>query len=215
MRYAYRALRTPVFVGALMLSCVSFALAPDVVRGAAQSQQRTFATPEAGVAALIDAVRKRDRAAVETVLGPGSRELLDSGDPVADAAARNEFLMAYDMKSNLVAVNDSTRSLQVGESDWPLPIPLIRRGSTWRFDLAAGRDELLNRRIGRNETNAIEACEAFIDAEQDYASEDRDGDGILEYAQRFVSRPGTMDGLYWPALAGEEESPLGPLFAEA
>jgi hypothetical protein len=92
---------------------------------------------------------------------------------------------------------------------------LVKQGTTWRFDLAAGRDELINRRIGRNELNAIEASQAFVDAQQDYASEDRDGDNILEYAQRFVSTPGMKDGLYWPAQAGEEESPLGPLFAEA
>jgi hypothetical protein len=202
--------------GLFLLAALAFALVSFAVMALAGAQpQRTFATPEAGVAALIDALRQRDRTALESILGPGSREVIESGDPVADAEAREDFLTAYDAKSNLVAINVSTRTLQVGDDDWPLPIPLVRQGNMWRFDLAAGRDELINRRIGRNETNAIEASQAFVDAQQEYASEDRDGDMILEYAQRFFSAPGLKDGLYWPVQAGEEESPLGPLFAEA
>ena len=207
MRHAYSCLRAP------LLGAVAFSLIIGWAQ--AQSSRTTFATPEAGVAALIDAARKNDQAALESILGPGSREVVSSGDAVADAAGREDFVAAYDAKSNLVAVNDDTRTLQIGETDWPLPIPLVREGSMWHFDLAAGRDELINRRIGRNELNAIEAALAFVDAEQDYASEDRDGDMILEYAQRFVSTPGMKDGLYWPVQAGEEESPLGPEFAEA
>ena len=212
MKLASRYVPGLIFLAALAFALISFAV---MAFAGAQPQQRTFATPEAGVAALIDAVRQRDRVALESILGPGSREVIESGDPVADAEARDDFLAAYDAKSNLVAVNASTRTLQVGDDAWPLPIPLVRRGNTWRFDLAAGREELINRRIGRNETNAIEASQAFIDAQQEYASEDRDGDMILEYAQRFRSTPGLKDGLYWPTLEGDEESPLGPLFAEA
>ncbi len=212
MRHSYGGLRAPIFIGALVFCFVSLVFARG---GWAQPSQRTFATPEAGVAALIDAARKNDQAALESILGPGSREVVSSGDPVADAAARDDFLAAYDEKSNLVAVNDNTRALQIGQTDWPLPIPLVREDSMWHFDLAAGRDELINRRIGRNELNAIEAALAFVDAQQDYASADRDGDMILEYAQRFISTPGLKDGLYWPVQAGEEESPLGPEFAEA
>jgi hypothetical protein len=211
MKVGSRYLPGLFFLGALLFALVSFA----VLAFAGAQAQRTFATPEAGVQALIDAIRQRDRNALESILGPGSRQVIESGDPVADAEAREDFLVAYDAKSNLVAVNASTRTLQVGEDDWPLPIPLVRRGNTWRFDLAAGREELINRRIGRNETNAIEASLAFVDAQQEYASEDRDSDMILEYAQRFFSAPGLTDGLYWPTLEGQEESPLGPLFAEA
>ena len=206
--------QAPIFLGAVALSVFSFGVGPDMA-GLAQGTQRTFETPEAGVAALVDAARKNDQAALESILGPGSREVVSSGDAVADAAARDDFLAAYDAKSNLVGVNDNTRALQIGDSDWPLPIPLVREGSMWRFDTEAGRDELINRRIGRNELNAIEAALAFVDAEQDYASEDRDGDMILEYAQRFVSMAGMKDGLFWPTQAGEEDSPLGPLFTEA
>ena len=210
MNQAFHAMRALIFIGAVAVSFLSFAIVSW-----AQPAQRTFATPEAGVAALIDAARMNDQAALESILGPRSREVVSSGDPVADAAARDDFLTAYDEKSNLVPINDTTRVLQVGQSAWPLPIPLVRQGSSWRFDTDAGRDELINRRIGRNELNAIEASQAFVDAQQDYASEDRDGDMILEYAQRFISTPGMKDGLYWPVQAGEEESPLGPLFTEA
>ena len=209
MSYGFRHLRASLLLGALALSFAGVGV------GWAQNAQRTFDTPEAGVTALIDAARKGDQAALQSILGPGSREVISSGDPVADASARDDFLMAYDEKSNLVAVNDNTRTLQVGNTDWPLPIPLVRQGSNWRFDTDAGRDEIINRRIGRNELNAIEASMAFVDAEQDYASEDRNGDNILEYAQRFISTPGMKDGLYWPTQPDEEDSPLGPLFEEA
>jgi Protein of unknown function (DUF2950) len=207
MRHAHSHLRASIVLGAVAFSVVGWAQA--------QSSQTTFATPEAGVAALVDAARKNDQAALESILGPGSREIVSSGDPVADAAGREDFVAAYDAKSNLVAVNDNTRTLQIGDADWPLPIPLVREGSMWHFDLAAGRDELISRRIGRNELNTMEAALAFIDAQQEYAAADRDGDNILEYAQRFISTPGMKDGLYWTVQAGEEESPLGPEFAEA
>jgi hypothetical protein len=171
---------------------------------AAPQQQRTFASPEEGVSALVDALRKDDRQALESILGPGSANVIYSGDLVADKNAKDDFLADYDAKSSIVPVNNTTRRLQVGQSDWPLPIPLVRRGATWSFDLEAGRDELLNRRIGRNEANAIEASLAFVDAEREYASEDRDGDGILEYAQLFGSTNGMKNGLYWPVQPGEE-----------
>lgn len=205
-------LHTPISLGAAVFSLVSAVAAGWAV---AQPAQRTFATPEAGVAALIDAARKDDLAALESILGPASRDVISSGDPVADAAARDDFVAAYDEKSNLATVNDNTRTLQIGQSDWPLPIPLVREGSMWRFDTAAGREELINRRIGRNELNAIEAAQAFVDAQQDYASADRDGDKILEYAQLFGSTDGMKNGLYWPVQPGEPESPLGPFFADA
>jgi hypothetical protein len=213
MRHTYGDLRAPIFLGAALFSIVSFVAAGWAAPQPAQ--QRTFETPEAAVEALIGAARGNDIGALEAVLGPGSRAVIDSGDPIEDKSSRDEFLADYEMKSNLVAVNDTTSVLQVGPSDWPLPIPLVKQGAEWRFDLAAGRDELVNRRIGQNELNAIEAAQAFVDAQQDYASEDRDGDKILEYAQRFISNPAMKDGLYWSAQAGEEESPLGPLFAEA
>lgn len=210
-----RSLCTSCAVAALISTGFLFVPMVGPEHARAQSKLLTFATPEAAVTALIDALRRNNMAALESVLGPGTQSVVDSGDPVADAAARDDFLAAYDARSILVAVNDSTRRLQVGATDWPLPIPLVREAGKWRFDLEAGRDELINRRIGRNETNAIEASQTFIDAQQEYASEDHDDDGILEYAQRFISSSGMQDGLYWPTKEGEPESPLGPLFAAA
>ena len=212
-----RTWRTLLLVGALSLGLTAIA---DMRAGAeaaqaATEQQRTFATPEEGVAALVDALRKDDDQALESVLGPGSSAVIHSGDAVADKNAKDDFLADYDAKSTLVPFNETTRTLQIGQSDWTLPIPLIRRGSTWSFDLVAGRNELLNRRIGRNEANTIEASLAFVDAQREYASEDRDGDGILEYAQLFGSTGGMKDGLYWPVQPGEAQSPLGPFFADA
>ena len=214
-RQIHRTLRATLIMGALSLWFGLAELQVGVQAQDAQQQQRMFASPEEGVAALVDALRKDDKSALEAVLGPGSDDIIDSGDPVADRNAKEAFLMDYDAKSMIVPVNETTRTLQVGASDWPLPIPIVRRDGTWSFDLEAGRDELLSRRIGRNEANTIEAALAYVDAQREYASEDRDGDGILEYAQLFGSTDGIKNGLYWPAQPGEPESPLGRFFADA
>ena len=211
-----RALSMSLLLGGLTLALIPVAGIGGSAEGqAAPQSQQTFSSPEAGVAALVDALRKDDRQALESVLGPGSSAIVESGDPVADKNAKDTFLKDYDAKSTLVPVSITTRVLQVGRSDWTLPIPLTRRGAAWSFDLDAGRDEMLSRRIGRNEENTIQAALAFVDAERDYASADRDGDGILEYAQLFASTPGMVDGLYWPVQPGEAQSPLGPFFAAA
>ena len=113
------------------------------------------------------------------------------------------FVQAYEKKHQVAMDGQDKAMLLVGEGDWPFPIPLIRRNETWRFDAAAGREEILQRRIGRNELSAIQACLAYVDAQQEYADKDRTGTGVGVYAQRFVSRPGKKDGLYWPASAAE------------
>jgi len=215
---ALRTHSSRTFRGSLLVGALIFGLAPlaYVQSGEAeQAQQRTFGSPEEGVDALIDALRKDDQAALEAVLGPGSAEIIHSGDQVADKNAKDDFLKEYDAKSTLVSVNDTTRTLQVGASDWPLPIPIVMRDATWSFDLDAGRDELLSRRIGRNEANTVEAALAFVDAQREYASVDRDGDGVLEYAQLFGSTNGMKNGLFWSVRPGEPLSPLGPFFADA
>jgi hypothetical protein len=178
-------------------------------------EQRTFSSPEEGVAALVEALRNDDKSALQAILGPDSADIIDSGDAVADKNAREAFLKEYDAKHELEAVNDTTRTLEVGPSDWPLPIPVVRRDAGWTFDVDSGRDEILSRRIGRNEANAVEAALAYVDAQREYASEDRDGDGIREYAQQFGSTGGMKNGLYWQAQPGEPQSPLGPFFADA
>jgi hypothetical protein len=218
----HRVLCGSLLAGALIVGLASVTAAQDDSQQPSQQQQqqpqqqqRMFSSPEDGVAALVDALRKDDKSGLEAVLGPGSPDIIESGDAVADKNEKDAFLKDYDAKNTLVPVNDMTRTLEVGQSDWPLPIPIVKRGANWSFDLEAGRDELLSRRIGRNEDSTIKAMLAVVDAEREYASVDHNGDGILEYAPKFASTPGMMDGLYWPVQPGQEQSPLGPLFAQA
>lgn len=202
----------PMFFGALIAPILASAIYLVETR---RPQASTFLSPTDGIAAFVNAARRHDLKKLEALLGPGSRDMIESDDPVCDKAALERFLDAFDRKSALVAVNDRLTSLHIGSDDWTLPFPLILEGGRWHFDLDAGHDEIVNRRVGRNESNVIEASLAFVDAERDYASVDRDGDGILEYAQRFMSTEGMRDGLYWPTQAGEPSSPLGLFFADA
>lgn len=177
------------------------------------SAQERFKSPDDAVAALVNAAKATDRAAVMRLLGPGSGEIVSSGDAVADATARKRVLEAYDSRHQVVTEGGDKAVLVIGNEEWPFPIPLVRKDGSWQFDTAAGREEILARRIGRNELNTIEACLAFVDAQQEYAEKGVAGNGV--YAQRIVSRPGTKDGLYWPAASEEDESPLGDLAASA
>lgn len=174
--------------------------------------QQTFKTPEEAADALVAALRAGDRKAVTTVLGPGSAELVSSGDDVADANIRTIFLAAYDIKHQ-VSTEGAQATLIVGQNEWPFPIPLVQRDGNWRFDTAAGRQEILYRRIGRNELAAMQACLAFVDAQNEYA--ETNASGTKAYAQRIVSSPGKKDGLYWPAADGQPQSPLGEAVALA
>ena len=183
-----------------------------LVASAAAAQER-FQSPEDAVAALINAAKATDRAALLRVLGPDSTEILSSGDPVADAAGRKRVIDAYDAKHQVVLEGMDKAELVIGTEDWPFPIPLVRKDGTWRFDTAAGRDEILFRRIGRNELSTIQAILAYVDAQHEYAEKGIAGSGV--YAQRIVSQPGKKDGLYWPAQSGEDDSPLGELVAGA
>jgi len=122
---------------------------------------------------------------------------------------------AYEQKHSLAVKNDSTRILQIGADNWSLPIPIVKRSNGWVFDAGKGKKEILNRRIGRNELQVIEVLDAYVDAQQEYASKDCRGAGKVEFAQRIISTPGSHDGLYWEAGAGELQSPLGPLMARA
>ena len=180
------------------------------------AEQMHYATPEEAAQALIDAAVNEDVKALEAVLGPDVSELA-SGDPVADAADREAFVEAALTAAGIEDGEDGegTAILVVGEDDWPFAIPLVKDDQGWRFDMDAGRDEIYKRRIGRNELHAIAVMRAIVDAENEYQSVDRDGDGILEYAQHVASSEGQKDGLYWPVKEGEPESPIGPLVAEA
>jgi Protein of unknown function (DUF2950) len=176
--------------------------------------QRTFKTPDDAAAALVQAVRINDDRGILSVLGPDGSQIASSGDPTEDKTKREEFVSAYDAKHQLTMEGNDKAVLVIGRDDFPFPIPLVRTSGAWRFDTAAGRQEILSRRIGRNELNTIQACLAYYDAQHEYAEKDRIGAGVRAYAQRIVSQPGKKDGLYWPASQGDE-SPLGELVANA
>lgn len=177
--------------------------------------QESFVSPEAAAKALVQAIRRHDMGKTTAILGPGSREIISSGDPVADKAGRERFAKLYDEKIAVEGAETGRSVLSLGNEGYPFPIPLVKKGKVWRFDAAAGKEELLNRRIGRNELGTIEVMHAFVDAQREYAGTDWEGDGIWEFAQKFRSTPGKRDGLYWEVKEGERESPFGPLVARA
>jgi hypothetical protein len=172
-------------------------------------------SPEEAVKALIDAVKGDDTKELLLILGPAGKDLIFSGDEVADKTGRDRFAKAYEDMNKLVKENDKKTIFHVGNENWPFPIPIVKTGENWRFDTQEGKEEILNRRIGRNELNAIQVCLAYVDAQREYALKNRDGGGLLEYAQKFVSEKGKKNGLYWEPKEGEEPSPLGPLVVKA
>jgi hypothetical protein len=175
--------------------------------------QQVFKTPEEAATALATAVKSGDARDVVKVLGRDGVDIMFSGDEVADREARERFVGAYDARHN-VTIDGDKAILVVGADDFPLPIPLVRRGADWKFDTAAGRLEVLYRRIGRNELDAIQTSLAYVDAQNEYAEKDRTGAGPGVYARRIISSAGKKDGLYWPAADGDA-SPLGELIAQA
>jgi Protein of unknown function (DUF2950) len=177
----------------------------------AAKAQQSFSSSDDAASALASAVKSGTKADLLKVLGPDGEDIIDSGDETADKAAREKFLAAYDAK-HTVKVDGKKASLIIGADDFPFPVPLFRGKTGWEFDTDRGRQEILYRRIGRNELDTIQTCLAFVDAENEYAEKDR-GDGIGTYAQRIVSSPGKKDGLYWPS--DNNDSPLGELAAEA
>jgi DUF2950 family protein len=182
---------------------------------AATAKQKAFTTPEQAVDALIAAVRAGNTSELLKILGPASKGLVSSGDAVADAAARSKFIAAYEDGKQIEKESDDRAVLEVGKDDWTFPFPIVRYGEGWRFDSAAGAEEILDRRVGANELDTIEVCRAYVDAQREYAERDRNNDGFIEYAQKFLSEPGKHDGLYWPSESGEDESPIGPLMVAA
>ena len=186
-----------------------------VVTQAKPGAQRIFATPEQAAAELANAIRSSDLKRIHSVLGPGSGKVIHSGDPIQDAAGRKRFLEAYETSVKIEPAGDARVTLLMGSEEFPFPFPLVKTATGWKFDSKAGAEEVLNRRIGRNERSAIQVCLAYVDAQREYATKDRDKDGLLEYAQKFVSTPGQHDGLYWETREGEAASPLGPLSTSA
>ena len=177
--------------------------------------QKTFSSPEKAVEAMVGAVKADDFQSLLEIFGPGSRHIILSGDPVEDQQGREWFVKHYEEKNSLEEAPDKV-TLHVGSDEWPFPIPIVKAGNGWRFDTRVGKQEILARRVGRNELNAIQVCLAYVDAQREYAMKKaHQGEGLLEYAQKFVSTPGKQDGLYWEAGEGQEQSPIGPLFAAA
>ena len=210
-------------IAAVTCLCMVFSLAsraqttpepPTAVKKSA-SHQRNFATPAGAAAALLEAVRAADPKQIHSVLGPGSGKLISSGDPVEDARRRERFIAAYEEAVKIEAAGESKATLFLGAQQWPFPFPLLKTATGWRFDVKSGAEEILNRRIGRNERSAIQVCLAYVDAQREYATKDRDENGLLEYAQKLISAPGKQDGLYWDTADGEPLSPLGPLSTQA
>lgn len=177
--------------------------------------QSVYASPEETVKALYETIKAHDVKAIYRVLGPGSGTLIYTGDEVADQQMRDRFLAAFDTTHRIEPQGDTRAILLVGANDSPFPFPLVKGARGWTFDAKAGAEEIVNRRIGENELFAIRACLAYGDAQREYAEEDRNGDGLLEYASKFRSSEGKRDGLYWPTAEDEPPSPLGPLFAIA
>jgi len=177
--------------------------------------QKLFASPEEAVQALVAAVKSDDPKALLAVLGPDGARVAESGDTVADREGRERFVESYEEKHSITKTSDTEAVLNTGKDDWPLPIPIVKDASGWRFDTKAGEQEILARRIGRNELDTIQTMLALVDAQREYYEHDPDKSGLLHYAEFFLSSKGKRDGLYYPTGEDEPESPLGEFAASA
>ena len=167
------------------------------IQAAPQATERTFATPQDAAHALADAAAANDTAALLKILGPEGKDIVSSGDPNEDKAGRAEFARLAAEKLQIRQDNPDRNTILAGSQEWPFPVPLVRKDGVWRFDSAAGRVEVLARRIGRNELNAIDVCRGYVEAQMEYATRHNTGRGAMQYAQAIISSPGKRDGLYW------------------
>jgi len=181
---------------------------------AQEVKQKVFGSPEEAMKAFAEAAQAGNIKGLMAILGPEGEDILFSGDEVVDKADRERFLKRYQERVDLVKERDRVAVI-IGTDYFPFAIPIVRKGEGWVFDTDAGNEEVLNRRIGRNELAAIQVCEAYVEAQREYASTDRERDGIIQYAQKIVSDEGRRNGLYWKAAEGEIPSPLGPFAAKA
>jgi hypothetical protein len=196
----------------LVLAACGTSLLVGADAGTASPQR--FGSPEEAVKAPTSAAKSGDRAAVDAIFGADVKDLL-SGDPRQDSIEFASWAKAIGQFRRLVRKTDDRYVLNIGAEDWPMAVPLVNKDGAWFFDTAAGKDEALNRRIGKDELAVIGVCRTYVQAQREYASEDRDGSGVFDYAQMLSSTPGKKDGLYWPAAPNEEQSPFGPLVAQA
>jgi hypothetical protein len=203
-----------ILIACLIAATITLLVAVSASQATGKTQ-KSFSSPEEAVTSLVEAVRANDLVEMIAILGPGSRELIFSGDEVADRVGREKFLNAYDQINALQQESANKMVLVIGTNKWPMPIPIVKKGTTWVFDIREGKQEILNRRIGRNELHVMDVLHAYVDAQHEYATKDCRGDGKVEFAQRLISTEGKHDGLYWEVKEGEVESPLGPLIAQA
>ena len=198
-----------------LVAAILVAGSASLAASSAALAQQDYKTPQDAVDALVATAKSGDQKAALVVLGRDGQDIISSGDKVSDDDVRQRFVAAYDTKHQIAMEGDGKAIAIIGDKDYPFPIPIIRnKNGTWSFDTDAGRREILYRRIGHNELDTIQTCLAYVDAQNDYAEKDR-GAGVGVYAMRFISEAGKKDGLYWPTASGEEESPLGVLFAAA
>jgi hypothetical protein len=179
------------------------------------ANQQNFATAQDAVDALVKAVQTDDKKSLLEIFGPGGEKLVESGDPVADAAAGQKFLELYNESHTLTPQPDGSVSLVIGDNAWPIPIPIIHVADHWQFDATVGAQDIIDRRVGRNELLTIQTLLSAVDAEEDYFDRMKAASGTGVYAQRLLSSPGKHDGLYWDVADDGVESPLGPLIEQA
>jgi hypothetical protein len=197
----------------IVITAVSIMVVAFNSSALAESKQKAFSTGEEAVSAFIKAMRENNKEELLAIFGTEANEIISSGDEVDDRQRRETFLTAYNEQHKLDA-DGNNLVIVIGKKDWPFPIPLVKKSEQWVFDTAAGMEEILNRRIGQNELDTIQAMLAIVDAQREYAMKVREGNGIRKYAQKFKSDPGKKNGLYWETKEGEEPSPMGPLVAE-
>ena len=203
-------------LSARVFACALLALLASSATAAGQTAtQRTFATPEDAVKALVDTVKTENLDALLAIFGPEGRELAASSDPATARMNRQVFAVAVREQWHLEDATPSRKTLVIGNEDWPFPVPLVKGADGWRFDTAAGKEEVLARRIGRNELEAIATSRAYVTAQRRYAQQGHDGKPAGVHATKFESDPGKENGLYWPTARGQKRSPLGDLVAQA
>ncbi len=207
-RHAGRVLSFGPAVAGLLCACAVTVLAQT-------GAQRTFASPEDAVKALADTVKAGNLEALLAIFGPEGKELIDSSEPAVARENQQVFTVAFREKWHLEDAGPDRKTLVIGNEDWPFPVPIVKAGNAWRFDTAAGKEEVLDRRIGRNELAAIDTVHAYVTAQRRYAQDGHDGKPAGLHAAKFQSDPGKQNGLYWPAARGEKRSPLGDLVGQA
>jgi Protein of unknown function (DUF2950) len=207
--------RLSAWAGVLAILLIAFIAGAAYAKTGSGVKQRTFSSPDEAVRALTTAVKDNNDKALVAILGPKSGNLISSGDKVDDRKGRERFLKAYEEKNRIILIDEKKAVIHIGSQDRVFPIPVVKKENSWLFDTEAGKEELLCRRIGRNELNVIEVLHAYTDAQREYAARDRDNDSVMEFAQRLISTKGKKDGLYWESKEGGEESPFGPLIAKA